>query len=56
MSICIKVCEYETDRQVCKGCGRTAEEITEWFTATQDRKREIARTARARSRSAKGTG
>ena len=52
-SICTKVCEYEVDRQTCKGCGRTAEEITEWFYATQERKREIAQTARKRSKDAK---
>jgi predicted Fe-S protein YdhL (DUF1289 family) len=25
----------------CIGCGRTTEEIREWFTATDDRKKEI---------------
>ena len=50
MSICRKVCEYEVDRQVCKGCGRTAEEITEWFYATQERKKEIAKAARTRTK------
>ena len=52
-SICTKVCEYEDDRQTCKGCGRTAEEITEWFYATQELKREIAKAARKRSKDAK---
>lgn len=52
-SICRKVCEYEDDQRICRGCGRTAEEITEWFYATQERKREIAKAARKRSKDAK---
>jgi len=52
-SICRKVCEYEDDQRICRGCGRTAEEITEWFYATKERKIEIARTARQRSKSSK---
>jgi predicted Fe-S protein YdhL (DUF1289 family) len=52
-SICRKVCEYEDDQRICRGCGRTAEEITELFYATQERKREIAKTARKRSKDAK---
>lgn len=52
-SICRKVCEYEDDQRVCRGCGRTAEEITEWFYATQERKVEIAKAARKRSKAAK---
>ena len=52
-SICRKVCEYEVDRQTCKGCGRTAEEITEWFYATKERKVEIAKAARKRSKATK---
>lgn len=34
----------------CQGCGRTADEITEWFTATNDRKKEIAKTVRLRKK------
>jgi predicted Fe-S protein YdhL (DUF1289 family) len=52
-SICRKVCEYEDDQRICRGCGRTAEEITEWFYATQERKREIAKAARKRSKATK---
>lgn len=58
-SICRKVCEYEEDRDtqrtdeapnVCRGCGRTAQEIEEWYYATRERKVEIAKTARARTK------
>lgn len=52
-SICKEVCAYEDDQRICRGCGRTAEEITEWFYATQERKREIAKAARKRSKDAK---
>jgi predicted Fe-S protein YdhL (DUF1289 family) len=52
-SICRKVCEYEDDQRICRGCGRTAEEITEWFYATKERKVEIAKAARKRSKAAK---
>jgi predicted Fe-S protein YdhL (DUF1289 family) len=52
-SICRKVCEYEDDKRVCRGCGRTAEEITEWFYATRERKVEIAKAARKRSKATK---
>lgn len=58
-SICTKVCEYEEDSErpyrsdeekTCRGCGRTASEITEWFYATGERKIEIAKAARARTK------
>jgi hypothetical protein len=52
-SICRKVCEYEDDQRICRGCGRTAEEITEWFYATKERKIEIAKAARKRSKATK---
>jgi predicted Fe-S protein YdhL (DUF1289 family) len=54
-SICRKVCGYEDDQRVCRGCGRTAEEITEWFYATRERKIEIAKAARKRSKASKET-
>jgi predicted Fe-S protein YdhL (DUF1289 family) len=54
-SICRKVCEYEDDQRICRGCGRTAEEITEWFYATKERKVEIAKAARKRSKATKET-
>lgn len=52
-SYCKGICEYEDDEaeiKVCRGCGRTAEEITEWFYASKERKIEIAKSARQRSR------
>jgi predicted Fe-S protein YdhL (DUF1289 family) len=49
-SMCVKVCEYEEGTNVCQGCGRTAEEITEWLYATKERKIEIAKAVRSRSK------
>lgn len=49
-SICTKVCEYGQDGKTCKGCNRTADEITEWFYANSERKKEIAGAARARGK------
>lgn len=52
-SICVKVCEYEETGRYCKGCNRTPEEITEWYYADTERKKEIARGARARGKERK---
>lgn len=53
MSICRKVCEYEDAERVCRGCGRTAEEIEEWFYAGKERKVEIAKAVRERTKERK---
>ena len=39
-SPCIEVCSLN-DNDVCIGCYRTANEIIEWFSANDQRKREI---------------
>lgn len=60
-SICTKVCEYEdsegshrsNEEKTCRGCGRTAEEITEWYYATRERKVEIAKAAKERTKARK---
>lgn len=52
-SPCIGVCEYaeitegELER-TCKGCSRTAEEIEEWFLATEERRDEIVNNCKKR--------
>ena len=38
-SPCIKVCTINNGK--CIGCGRTKDEIKEWFYATDDRKIQI---------------
>lgn len=67
-SYCVGVCEYEendtgshsrNEEKTCRGCGRTASEITEWFYATEERKREIVKTIKDRrktKREANGQG
>jgi len=52
-SPCIGICEYaevtkEDVERVCRGCGRTAEEITEWYHATEERRKEIVQAAKER--------
>lgn len=39
-SPCIAVCVLD-ERDICQGCYRTAEEITDWFMADEARKRDI---------------
>jgi len=63
-SICRKVCEYNDEpegkhrsdeEKTCRGCGRTSSEITEWYYATKERKIEIAKAARERTKARKET-
>ena len=39
VSPCVKVCTLENG--FCIGCGRSQDEIREWFVATDERKKEI---------------
>lgn len=47
---CKKICDFDLDDLTCTACGRTSEEVTEWFTATEERKKEIAKKARGRNK------
>ena len=38
-SPCIKICTIE--QNICIGCGRTQDEIREWFYADDERKQQI---------------
>jgi len=38
-SPCISVCRYEND--VCVGCGRTVDDITNWYDMTDDEKQAV---------------
>ena len=33
-SPCIKICTYDPESGLCRGCGRTLEEIGAWFSMT----------------------
>ena len=46
-SPCISVCVLDDD-DICMGCYRSAAEITDWFMATDEQKRETLRLARER--------
>jgi uncharacterized protein len=48
-SPCISVCVLDDD-DICMGCYRSAAEITDWFMATDEQKREVLRRARERMR------
>tara|TARA_R110000823_G_scaffold115436_1_gene238060 strand:+ start:4453 stop:4644 length:192 start_codon:yes stop_codon:yes gene_type:complete len=51
-SPCISVCVLD-EKDICQGCYRSAEEITDWFMASAQQKRDII--ARARERLAAST-
>jgi uncharacterized protein len=46
-SPCISVCVLDDD-DICMGCYRSAEEITDWFMATNEQKREVLRKTKVR--------
>jgi predicted Fe-S protein YdhL (DUF1289 family) len=37
----VKVCTYDPGTGLCLGCGRTLEEITAWFSLTDDERRAV---------------
>ena len=53
-SPCISVCVLD-DHDVCMGCYRSASEITDWFMATDEQKREVLRRARERMQAGSNT-
>lgn len=46
-SPCVSICALDAD-DICLGCFRTGDEITDWFIADDVRKREILRNAETR--------
>jgi len=44
-SPCIGVCQLRRGTDLCEGCLRTLTEITEWGSATAERRREIVAAA-----------
>ena len=51
-SPCISVCLLDGN-DICTGCFRSAEEITDWFVASAEQKREMLRRARERMEASK---
>ena len=38
---CTKICTYDAGSGLCLGCGRTLEEIGEWFSMTNAERRKV---------------
>ena len=41
ISPCIGICQIDLCSRYCKGCYRTIDEISEWYFATDDEKKQI---------------
>ena len=41
MSPCTKNCSLNNSTNICKGCGRTINEIVEWTRMTDEEKQEV---------------
>ena len=50
-SPCISICLLDKD-DVCAGCFRTGDEIVDWFTSDDDRKRDILQASTQRRKDA----
>jgi len=50
-SPCISVCLLD-ENDICTGCFRSADEITDWFMASAEQKREMLARARERMEAA----
>lgn len=50
-SPCISICSLDQS-DVCEGCYRTGNEIVDWFTADDERKREILEASTQRRKDA----
>ena len=50
-SPCVSICALDVD-DICMGCYRSADEITDWFMADDDEKEAILERARERMRDA----
>ena len=46
-SPCISICALD-EQDICQGCFRSGDEITDWFMASAERKREILALAQER--------
>ncbi len=40
-SPCIKICTYDPESGLCRGCGRSLEEIGAWFSMTDQERRAV---------------
>ena len=40
-SPCVKICTYDPATRLCRGCGRTLEEIGAWFSMTEAERQAV---------------
>jgi uncharacterized protein len=40
-SPCVKICTYDPASGLCRGCGRTLEEIGAWYSMTDSERRAV---------------
>ena len=40
-SPCVKICTYDPGTGLCQGCGRTLEEIGDWFSMSDAQRRAV---------------
>jgi hypothetical protein len=52
-SPCAKICTYDPDSRLCLGCGRTLEEIGDWFAMTDAQRRAVMEQLPARLKALK---
>ncbi len=52
---CIKICTYDPDSGLCLGCGRTLEEIGDWFVMSDAERRRVMEELPARLNGLKPT-
>ena len=45
---CVKICTYDPDSGLCLGCGRTLDEIGDWFSLTAAERRAVMEALPAR--------
>lgn len=41
ISPCISVCVLDPDSELCEGCGRTLDEISQWSRMTEEQRRIV---------------
>ncbi len=46
-SPCVSICVLD-EEDICQGCFRSAQEVTDWFMSSAERKREILALAKER--------
>ena len=52
-SPCVKICTYDPGSGLCLGCGRTLDEIGDWFSMTDGERRAVMEALPARLKALK---